>query len=257
MKYYNRYQQGEYREVSDELLALGGAIYGEPRLYDEAFRVMRALMKRVRSNIEVLLSRLPSLGYIFRTGGFWRNSSVEERTMLEQAYPVFQLREVETQQQIVQLERLVGPLPLSLKCWYEEVGTVNLVEMFLGTNLSDSCTLDPLWVNPLAVMLQMVNALTDQGTDMNGWQEEPFLIIAPDAYHKYGYSGGGAYSLRLPSRSIDTLLVDESHQTTFVHYLRICFRWGGLPGLETLWQAPRCPLTQDELNFLTRDLLPF
>jgi hypothetical protein len=37
----------------------------------------------------------------------------------------------------------------------------------------------------------------------------------------------------LPDNGVDGLLLWEPHQTTFVNYLRICFRFGGLPG----WDA--------------------
>jgi hypothetical protein len=41
------------------------------------------------------------------------------------------------------------------------------------------------------------------------------------------------------------------HRTTFVNYLRVCFRCGGLPGLERKRRVP----ARDRI-YLTRDLLP-
>ena len=41
---------------------------------------------------------------------------------------------------------------------------------------------------------------------------------------------GGAYSMVLPNPGADGLFLSEPHHTTFVGYLRVAFRWGGLPG---------------------------
>jgi hypothetical protein len=69
--------------------------------------------------------------------------------------------------------------------------------------------------------------------DNLGEGEEPYhLAIAPDYYHKYGVSGGAPYEIAFPDLAIDAPLLNEWHETTFVNYLRLCFRWGGMPGLE-------------------------
>ena len=44
----------------------------------------------------------------------------------------------------------------------------------------------------------------------------------------------------------------EVPEITFVNYLRLCFRWGGFPGLEK-----QHSLTAEKLEFLAKDLLPF
>lgn len=108
--------------------------------------------------------------------------------------------------------------------------------------------LDPLYVESVETILQVVTRLVEIG----GWEEEPLLPLAPDRFHKYGYSGGGSYNISLPCKAIDAPLVNEPHQSTFVNYLRICLKWGGFPGLER-----ECRLSPDELAFLTKDLLPF
>jgi hypothetical protein len=73
------------------------------------------------------------------------------------------------------------------------------------------------------------------------------MPIAPDNYHKNNVSGGPPYSIIVPNKAIDAKLENEWHTTTFVNYLRICFRHGGFPGRGSL------PINLVEL---TRDLLP-
>jgi hypothetical protein len=80
----------------------------------------------------------------------------------------------------------------------------------------------------------------------------PFPVeIAPDIHHKSNFSGGGGYAFTVPSLLADVPLEDEWHDTTFVNYLRICFRWGGFPGLEDAEDPPRDLIAQ-----LTDGLLP-
>lgn len=82
--------------------------------------------------------------------------------------------------------------------------------------------------------------------------QERNLSLSPDDCHKYGISGSGPYSIKVPCRAFDTMLLYEEHETTFVNYLRICFQWAGFPGLE---RDNRWP--PGMLDFLRKDLLPF
>ncbi len=245
--WYKRYQSGLYQEVYDELLAMQEHIY-EPHIYEEALLVMRAMMKRVRSNIEQVIGRLETLGYLFRKGGFWENYPLEKKVSLEREYPTFQPPTPETFQQVALLEQLAGPLPLSLKCWYEEVGSVNLVGLFPAETRASGPRLDPLWIDSVEVALQQVTGLLK----IDAWKEEPLLLLAPDCYHKYGYSGTGSYNMALPCKAVDAPFLNEPHHTTFVNYLRICLQWGGLPGLEYTHL-----LSHEQLAYLTQGLLPF
>jgi hypothetical protein len=76
-------------------------------------------------------------------------------------------------------------------------------------------------------------------------------LIAPDPIHKTGHSGGGPYTIRFPDASVDALLRGDEAYGTFVEYLRICFRWGGFPGLRAAAKPPR-----EELAYLTEGLSP-
>ncbi|MDQ2717451.1 MAG: hypothetical protein M3Z08_21360 [Chloroflexota bacterium] len=247
--WYDQYQQGLYQGVYDELLSMQDRI-SEPPLYEEALLVMRTLMKRVRYNIELLLSHLQDMGYLFGEG---RYESLKDKAYWEREAPVYQAPTPEIWQQVNTLEQRVGPLPHSLKCWYEEVGSVNLVGLFPSSpgrvfDRAYGSSLDPLFVYATTLVLQMVAFPLEDGT----WEEEPMLPLAPDEDSKYRYSGSGPYYMLLPSRAFDVPVFGEPHDTTFVDYLRICFRWGGFPGLEK-----ENRLTPREFAFLTKDLLLF
>ena len=68
-KRYDRYLQGAYQEVYDELLAMQEQVFDEP-IYAEALAVAREMMRRVRHNIELLIPRLEEMDYDFGAGFF-------------------------------------------------------------------------------------------------------------------------------------------------------------------------------------------
>jgi hypothetical protein len=133
----------------------------------------------------------------------------------------------------------MGALPLALRCWFEEVGQVNL----LGRNTTWNFDLtDPLVVEAPADYIESEYQLwlEDRGAE---WGSGPFEFeIAPDYLHKANISGGSPYAMEVPNDGVDGLLLWEPHQTTFVNYLRVAFKWAGLPGWDNAsghgWSAP-------------------
>jgi len=77
------------------------------------------------------------------------------------------------------------------------------------------------------------------------------IIIAPDLYHKDNVSGGAPYSIEVPNRTIDGLLLNERNETYFVNYLRMSFKYGGFPGMQ--WHKGGIA---KEILELANDLLP-
>src|SRR5262249_42793046 len=154
------------------------------------------------------------------------------------------------------LERMAGPLPLSLRAWYEQVGGVSLMGSDPVLNPSDfsnrgvlaqfdamvgsssarvmrgpaSIAPDPLVVMPVEEVLQQVEDFAAGG-------EEFQVVISPDDLQKANVSGC-AYYLRLPDGGAD-FPFDDWHHTTFVNYLRIAFEWGGFPGWARSANPPR------------------
>ena len=64
MNYLERYTNGEYEQVWDDLLALGAKVR-EGQVYPDALAVARETMRRVRQNIETLIQRLLHIGFVF------------------------------------------------------------------------------------------------------------------------------------------------------------------------------------------------
>jgi hypothetical protein len=271
--YLERYLAGEYEPVWDELQALGAAVREEP-LYGDAMAVARETMWRVRHNIEMLIPRLAALGYEFGYG--W----VQGRDFpAGSPDPVFTAPHPDVARTIVTLEDRAGTLPLSLRAFYEVVGSVN----FVGSPAEAwkdwravSDDIDALYVYSAEVALEGAEAwqerydcLHRQGAQIlpntdeedlcdsrayHALPRECWLVpISPDEWHKYDVSGCGAYEIATPNLAADARLLTERHRTTFVNYLRICFRWAGFPKLE---RVPGAPDVVSALSALTRDLLP-
>jgi hypothetical protein len=158
------------------------------------------------------------------------------------------------------LERLAGPLPLSLSAWYEVGGGVDLTGF--QAQWGDLYT-DPIVIYPIEVAFSEYQDWQEHVTDVGQEEVGPFCIpIAPDFYHKNNVSGGAPYQIEMPCAAADALLLYEWHNVTFVEYLRECFRWGGFPGFDILHPMnPQhlvvdCAMPPEHLALLTTDLLP-
>jgi hypothetical protein len=92
-----------------DLFALGARVR-EPGHYDEALAVARETMTRARTNIELLVPRLQSLGYQFA-----------------EPARVFVPPDEDFLGLVTEVERRAGPLPVSLRAWCEVVGDVNFM----------------------------------------------------------------------------------------------------------------------------------
>jgi hypothetical protein len=174
----------------------------------------------------------------------------------------------DTPRLLAKLEKAArGPLPLSLRAWYEQVGGVSLMGSHAVLNVTDFSNRgvlqqfqsimvrqvvpvpaagedpapDPLVVFPLEELMQQAD--DDEGG------EDIQLAIAPDDLHKANVSGD-AYYVKLPDACAD-FQFDDWHKTTFVNYLRITFQWGGFPGWERSPHPPR-----HEIGELSEGLLP-
>jgi hypothetical protein len=240
MNYLERYQNGEYEQVWNELQALGPRVRQEPH-YSQARDVATETMRRVRRNCERIVSHLRSIGYVFGTfpdgtSGYYTNG------------PLVPPSE-ETLQGCAELEERVGPLPLSLTAFWQEVGAVDLV----GMHPSWPDGLDPLVVyEPEGAISDLDNweLLVEEGEEDSSAQFEAGL--APDDLHKDNTSGGEPYSVALPDSAADFMLLYERHGLLFVPYLRLAIlRWGGFPGLDG--RATRF----EPLDALVQGLEPF
>src|SRR5215469_13080544 len=255
--YLERYLAGEQEPVWAELQALGGEVRKEP-LYHDALAVARETMRRVRVNIETLIPRLEAVGYEF--GYRWAQGSDFPSGP---AVAVYTPPAADITDTIAELERRAGILPLSLRAFYEVVGSVNFVGIPPAAwpdwhAVPDG--VDALYVYPAEVALEGAETwqerygdLTKEELDLPRTDDEDtcddrayyalprdcwLVPIAPDEWHKYDISGCGAYEIAIPNLAADARLLTERHRTTFVNYLRICFRWAGFPKLDQVPGAP-------------------
>jgi hypothetical protein len=206
-----------------------------------------------------LIPRLEALGYQF--GYEWVKEAwldVDEEWIAIQparyAPPPADIVE-----RIQRFEELAGPLPLSIRAFYSEVGEVN----FFGRHLlwdqlferekrpgRPSSNLDPLSVKGLDEKIFEDYVSWREAMQEEGSSSYP-LMVAVDDELKYNVSGSGAYEIKIPNASADAMLLNEWHQTTFVNYLRICLHYGGLPGLQHI-----SSFLSEELSYLRKELLP-
>lgn len=254
-QYLERYLAGECQPVWDELLALGGAVREEP-LASEAWAVAQETMRRVRYNIELLISRLHTLGYRFgevvdvKEGrDAWPRFYWPEDERYWPEHAIFQPPPPDTPRLLDELEQRVGLLPLSVRAFYLEIGEVNLVGI-LPTLDRRRVTYDPLLMSLLA-RLPEEETVDEQDEPVPGSTD---LILSPDVFHKFDVSGGGPYFMTMPNASIDGVFHDDGwHEVHFVEYLRLCFRSGGLLDLEKSQQVEG---VAEVLGYLREGLLP-
>jgi hypothetical protein len=201
-----------------------------------------------------------------------KEAAASRKPPLEDPY-VFSPPDAETSRLLERLEKAAGgPVPLSLRAWYEQVGGVSLMGSdpvlnavdFSNRNVlqqfqslaaqrampiptaGDECAPDPLVIYPLDALM---DDLLDEDSEESRDGEELQLVISPDDLHKANISGD-AYYITLPDAGAD-FKFDDWHNNTFVNYLRKVFQWGGFPG----WERSKNP-PHKEIAELTAGLLP-
>lgn len=224
--YVNRYRQGNRKQVWQDLVSLDDQVRTEP-IFSDAYAVATETMTRVRRNLEVLIERLDSMGYEFRS----------PRSTLEDP-------PCDVADKIAEIEDRVGALPLSLRAFYETVGGVDLRgehPEWQGCEYPDSLVVFP--IEAAAYELQ-------EWEQSRGEYERVFgsfrVPIAPDYYTKEDVSGGMWYGIAVPNPAADAMLLEEWHGVMFVEYLRICFDWAGFPRLAQVRSVRTWPV--DELR---------
>ena len=150
--FLTRYRAGASVQVWRELLALGAQVRA-PAFLEDAYAVALETMGRVRQNVEVVHERLQQLGYEFWVPGHVHvTPSADAPAML------------------AEVERLRGPIPLSLKAFYEVVGSLDFrqsprqlahwqdEQRALASELLVLGEEDPLVVAPVEELLRVVRA---------------------------------------------------------------------------------------------------
>jgi hypothetical protein len=124
--YVERYLAGEYQRVWQELWPRYWKEAQTEPFRSEALAVARAMMQRVRHNLETLVERAEALGYRF--GYDWIEAEDEqEAAWAHRQPPVLSDPLPDLAERLQRLASQGILLPLSVQAWYEEVGAVNLV----------------------------------------------------------------------------------------------------------------------------------
>ena len=110
MTFFDRYAAGECEKVWDDLVALGHEVR-HATYFADAYAVAKETMGRVRCNVEIVAARLSSIGYEF-----------------ERPESVFVPPIANAVTQIERIEESLGPPPLSLRAFYEVVGSVDFTQ---------------------------------------------------------------------------------------------------------------------------------
>lgn len=215
MSFLDRYRAGERAQVWRELMALGAKVR-EASLFSDAYAVAKETMTIARQNVEILVERLTKVGYQFNYPESVHVPPTEN-----------------TPREIEEIEARLGPLPLSLRAFYEVVGSVEFVQSWkqlihYHKKERESATVieilgeeDPLVVAPLCL-------IGDERPNRGG---HIYFCFAPDEFHKANYSGGENYHVRIPDPRADFEIVGMYEiEETFVEYLRATFACGGFRG---------------------------
>lgn len=237
-RYRNPRVLGEW--VWQEMMSEGPLPEGS-ELWNDAYSVARETMARARQNIEAIVDQLSRIQYRF--AGF--GSGLANEAWLPPT--------PDTPKQVARLAAEAGPLPLSLRAWWEVVGGVSLQGSFDQAGREQVLT-DPLVVYPVDRVLEQME---EQREDSELSEEERLTVaLAPDLYHKGDVSGGAPYEVRLPDGRVDTPLRNvrillsrpdrgtgrfrEVETTeTFVEYLRRSLEWAGFPGIAFMGLDPQ------------------
>jgi len=225
MNFYERYISGETESVYADIEKLGGEAFS-PRYYTDIEKVLTETFHRIKFNLDIIYKALVDINYVF-----WKDKTVNDEA--HQPPPLDTRELLSTLEQHIDT---VGKLPVSMKKFYEIVGSCNL-----AWNYNEDSNIlwemaDPFQIAPLT---DCITQVTDEY-----WLEEmedyirdedfgyAFLELSADNLHKDNVSGGAPYVLQLrKEKRIDSNFLNEPNDTTFINYLRICFENCGFPGM--------------------------
>jgi hypothetical protein len=240
---------GDHRQAWLELIALGAGVRAD-QYAAGARAVAYATMSRIARNISTIIERLREIGYEFEVEsgdhdnvipfGTARRKLWTDTVARERAAPL-----TPPERRLADMTRLqqdAGTMPISLRAWFEIVGSVTLLGRHPALSPDDGTLRpDPLVIVPFSQVLRAWDASPPE----IGAEGQPFMAeLAP-------CPGGQEYSVKLPAPGMDAILENEPHGLFFVDYLRLALQWGGFPGFESAGPKPK------EVEFLSKGLLAF
>jgi hypothetical protein len=218
-----RYARGEHEAVWNWLRHPG--VMKNAELWAEAQSVAILTMERVRRNVERVNQRLASGRYPF-----------------DDSTPSFAPPKASVADDIGRIEKdSGGPVPLSLRAFWTVVGQVDwtfeerddVSYEWRNLPLRDA---DPLCLDSPSDAWDRVPRSRVHGPEVLHPEvaEPQVLYVALDYLHKARMGGDCVgYGFAVPNDAVDPVFENEAHGLPFVDYLRLCFRWGGFPRLES------------------------
>ena len=217
--YLQKYLSGQEKEVWDEIEGVQIAKLSGEEL-DDIESVCKEAMKRVKNNLEVIINTLRKASFDF---SIYPDG--------EKHFFIYGLENpgMDVDSKISEIESIAGYLPLTIKHFWKEVGSVSLVGSVEGWEEYS----DPLFVASVDDNLELLREWSEFRQDCEEHAEDPFkLFISPDEDQKDGYEGGMYQNIELPCARVDALVKDAASETSFIDYLREAFEAKGFPGLE-------------------------
>jgi hypothetical protein len=226
MTLYERYINGQTEQVYQDIYSLGQDAFLPDNLPDIE-KVLTETFQRVAYNLEIIYAELKKINYLFKA-----DPKYNFERPLHKPLP-------DTHILLEKIDNAVKPfgfVPLSMNYFYKIVGGVNFVWDY-ETNE------DFIWKMADPIQIASLDAVVETVTE-EWWQEDlqqyvddenfgnAFLDVAADDLHKDNVSGGQAYAIQITKEpSIDSNFMNETNDTTFINYLRICFDYCGFPGI--------------------------
>jgi hypothetical protein len=180
-----RYLDGEHVQVWSELNALGDEVRSGEHL-EPARAVARETMRRVKTDIDTLRERWRARGFRFGYAWAGKRARVEVERAPPLAGPPLSGAVLDA------FEHEQGVLPMSLRAFYELIGSVNFVGVGPpgDARWPDREQMDPLQLAPLHLAAD----------------PEDTLLLFPDPLLKFFLGGVGPISTPLPSPTADAEL---------------------------------------------------
>jgi hypothetical protein len=198
-------------------------------------------MTRARHNVELIERKLSGLDFRFHRKSL---SSLKTPVGVPTKNTLELLDSFE--------QRIKGPLPMSLRSWYERIDGVCL------------CGYHP-WIAPQgqggvfrapqyreALCVQSIVDAVEYSESFNSNDDIDHQDVFPDAFEFVFWNereGWEEWTMDLPNGAADASI--DGLEKTFVEHLRNVFEWGGFPG----WEGDPFAPTK-ELNYLRDGLLP-
>jgi hypothetical protein len=198
----------------------------DPQYFVEASAVANETMRRARHNVEQIIEKLDRLGYRFTAWiNYFGNLNDELKPDLSRLPllgnpEVFKPAEANAPERLDAFEEVIGgPLPLSMRHWWEQIGFVCLAGVHETLSPGDPDGADPLVIWEFDdEHTELIDLTQFNGT---GFQ----LSLERDAYAIRVLDWGADVKIR-PDR------------LWFVPYLREAFQWGVSPGGRTETGGP-------------------